>query len=85
MTKECVEDVTVQKLIDLKEKLDNLESTENEKHLLLVELLKMKLTFKLLKGSNIIQTVRKLSRKPGAKLAIRLYSKLKFVVDDENL
>ena len=85
MTKECVQDVTVQQLKDFKEKLDNFESTEDEKNLLLVELLKMKLTFKLLTGSNIIQTVRKLSRKPGAKLAIKLYSKLKLVTDDANL
>ena len=66
VTKECVQDVTFQQLKDVKEKLDNFESTEDEKNLLLVEWLKMKLTFKLLTGSNIIQTVRKLSRKPGA-------------------
>ena len=84
MTKECVQDVTVQQLKDV-EKLDKFESTEDKKNLLLVELLKMKLTFKLLTGSNIIQTVRKLSRKPGAKLAIKLYSKLKLVTDNANL
>jgi hypothetical protein len=85
VTKECVQDVTVQQLKDVKEKLDNFESTEDEKNLLLVELLKIKLTFKLLIGLNIIQTVRKPSRKPGAKLAIKLYSKLKLVTDNANL